>query len=516
MKQSPYQILSEALLTPYRVEKKEEIIAAPTKTGFNEVAMRQLIRQMSGSLVASRSLDEQQNWGKLCFRNDVQQLNGAFRKVRDISSEVTLKATNERLTKGATSKGFTSEFSSARPSDEARALAKIANELTQPAAEMINGTGWAGGAIDFLEGQDRPRTIGDISSQLGRYCNLPIHLSFDKKRNLDTLSVMSPFGWVINSDASFRWKKGEKAYYQFDPATWEIDKSYFPENIVWCSANHDPDQRYGFPFAYNLAVHVETLQKLFAGLGDARTAGNPQTYIIAEGRDGGGYDFEEYMKLLESMPEELMARGVDLGPLSNFFFRVLNGKADVKTVTAGTGFFTEFGDADLLRQMIAVCYNLQAALIFGAEKANRATLEFLMRLESAAQRLWALQLTLSLIFPVYKRVLYMASIDTRLIRCDVKWNEEKTPEEMAAESAFAKECWQDDLIAKKSAHEKACSYLTIDPKVDEDRQREEKLSGIKTPKENRANIRMSGFNPLIKLPGSDIQSQINSDIERIN
>lgn len=492
-KEQAYQILSEALRTPYNAPTKT--IEKPT---FDEVRARQLLGQIANSLVASSSRDAWQDWGRLCLNNDEQMLYAAHMKVKSLFAEPVLGGARRRLTEV---NSFNTEFSSVTGSEDSKLFAKAANEITKPLEEMINGTGWNAINTDFLVGQDIPRTLSDISSWLGTYCNLPIHLQYNDRNRINKISILPPYTWKINSDRKFSWKEKACHYTKFDAVTFEPEQDFYTENIVWASTNHDPDQRYGFPFVYNLAVASDSLKQLTANLSEARTAGSPHFIVAAKGKDGRGFNHEEWMKLFNNLPEQQLALGAKLNALSNAFNHVFNGDVDAKIESASTGFFNEFGDADLFIQIIAIGFGIQAALLKGAEKANRATLEFLIRLEQQSKKAWRAVLARSVIFPIYRRALYMARIPTTEITCDIKWEDEDTPEERSAKAAFAKEGWHDSLFAKETAHEIGCTYIGVKPQVDRIRQKEEKEAGIIPPTENRTNLRISGnkINPQTDL-----------------
>lgn len=495
--ETPYQILAEALRTPYKNNNK-----TIEKPSFDEVRVRQLLGQMAQSLVASSSRDAWQNWGKLCLSNDEQLLYAAYLKVKDLFAEPVLAGARKRLTEV---NSFNTEFSSTTNSEESKSFADSANEITRPLEEMINGTGWNGVNTDFLVGQDIPRTISDISSWLATYCNLPIHLEYNDKNRVSKISVLPPYAWKINSDQKFAWKENKHHYSQFDAMTFQVEQPFYSENIVWASTNHDPDQRYGFPFVYNLAIASDSLRELVDNLSEARIAGSPHFIVSAEGKDGKGFNVDEWMKLFNSLPEQQMALGAKLNPLSNVFNHVFNGKVNADIKSAGTGFFNEFGDADLFIQIIAIGFGVQAALLKGAEKANRATLEFLIRLEQQTKKAWRAVLARSVIFPIYRRALYMARVPTTEITCDIKWEDDDTPEERRDKAAFAKEGWQDGLFAKETAHDIGCSYIGVKPQVDKIRQNQEKVAGVNPPVEQRTNLRISGN----KLPQqTDLNKQI--------
>ena len=467
--------------------------------------------EVFGSRVASPSMDRYNNWSKLGLTNESHLLYSAYIKVRELFGETTLDASNKRLTR-AVGKGFTHEFTPAYQTDESRAYADWANNLTKPVAEMIIGSGWAGGTTDYMKGQARPITIADISEQLGRYCNYPIILDFYKSGGLKKLIPMPPYTWVINSDENFLWRDPKAAYIQYDPVTGQEvpNGRIHTKNMVWLSANHDPDQRYGFPFAYNAAVFVDSFRALVDGLEEARDNANPEKVYLAPGKDGRGFSEDERKKLQNTFPKRQQGRGKKLRAFD--FYRLLNGVADAKVLSIGTDFFNQLGDADLFRQHIAMIYGISVAIVLGQATFNRATLELLLRMESGARRLWAAHLALVGIFPVFQRVLDSADIPTDQVNCELVWNEEKTPEEMSAEAAFAKESWLDGLIAEESAHIKVCNYLSINPKVDEHRKEQEGKAGKQPPDQNRQTLRVSGLNPNqpLSLLGLDRPSTLNS------
>jgi hypothetical protein len=503
-----------------------EAFPAPEKPAAKEMSqdelfgtLTQIAYQIFGSRVASPTQDRYNQWSNICLTNDARQLYSAYIKVREMFSETTLNAANKRRSRGAVCKGFTHEFSPVFNTPEAEAAARWANDLTKPAAEMLIGTGWNGGGVDYSRGPDRPVTLADISEQLGRYCNYPLVVQCYKSGGLRQLTPLPPLTWVINTDANFQWKDPEAAYIQFDPATGkEVDNGRVPaKNMVWLSANHDPDQRYGFPEAFNAAVFVDSFRALVEGLEEARINGSPFPVFLTQGKDGRGYNVDELKKLKESLPLAMKERGQRPGAFD--FWKILNGVADAKTLSVGTDFFNQFGDADLFRQHMAMTFGISIAIVLGDATFNRATLELLLRMESATQRLWAAHLTLVGVFPLFRRVLDSAGIDKSLVKCDLKWNEERTPEEAAAIATFAKECWQDGLVSEESAHAAACNYIDVDPEVDKKRKEEEQQKGKKPPAQSRQNVRISGLNPkmpLLQLPDAKQFANTEDQTDKIN
>jgi hypothetical protein len=501
--------------------------------------MENLSYQILGSRVASPSHDRYNNWNRIGLTNDSQLLYAAYMKVREMFSETTLDAANKRLTR-AVGKGFSHEFSAVVQSDEARACAKWANDLTKHVAEMIIGTGWAGGCTDYKKGQARPITIADISEQLGRYCNYPLILEFWKTGGLRKLRPMPPFTWVINSDENFDWIDPDCAFIQYDPATGQevgstkdvyaddgqtkvkkVTTGRVPtDNMVWLSANHDPDQRYGFPFAYNGAVFVDSFRALVDGLEEARDNANPEKVYLTPGKDGRGFSEDEREKIKNSFPDKSRDRGKKMRAFD--FYRILNGVSDAKVLSVGTDYFNQLGDANLFRQHIAMIYGISIAIVLGDAKFNRATLELLLRMEAGAQRLWAAHLTSVGIFQIFQRVLDQANIPTHLITCEVEWKEESTPEEAAAKAAFAKEGWLDGLFSEETAHIKGCNYIGVNPKTDKERKEKEKADGKQIPQQTRQTLRISGLNPNqpLQLPGGTgpqlSQTEADEDSEQIN
>ncbi len=512
MKESPYQILSEALSTPPKQIAASSEAAEAIYLSEQVAKMKLELNLIHGSLVASRTLDRLNHWNGIAADNDVRRLFDAYVEVKQMFTDPNLAAANKKLTRGAATQ-FTYEFSAKKPSDQARFHARFANQACEDMAERLNGTGWQGSSDSFLL-TNKIVTIADISEQLGIFCNGVYQIAFHNDGTVADTAVMPPYAWQMrnNHQLRFRSPEQEDAYVYYDPATWQEDSRLKPINAVWYSANHAPDQRYGFPLAYNLHPQVAGLKRLFAGLPDARDNSFPEIVYL---RDDKPASFEQLLKLWESLPEQRLKRGEQLSPEQ--FRRILTGIRDAKVLNSGTGYFNEFGDAELYQQMIALTFDLQLAVLMGAEKVNRATLEFLMRLLAMAQRLWAAHLTRTLIFPVFWRVLKKAKVDADLVRCEVKWREDETPEEMAAKATFATELQADGRIADETAHIIQCNYLGVEPKTDNERKERERKARESNPETNtvvnskpaeqRTNLRISGLNPL-RMPGQDIETQV--------
>jgi hypothetical protein len=469
----------------------------PARQGSDDQDIWRTVAAMAadilGSRVASPTQDRYNNWNRLCLSNESRELYIAYLKIRELFSDTTLSAANRRLTRGAVSDGFDHEFSPAFNTPESKSAAEWANALTEPAAEMLIGSGWSGGCVDYEIGPDRPTTIADVSEELGKYCNFPLLLSFYKSGGLKSLTPLPPFAWTINSDSNFRWFDKEKAYLQHDTATGRVvENGEIPaRNMVWLSANQEPSQRYGFPFAYHASTFVDAFRSLAEGMEEARINGSPFPVFLTPGKEGLGMNVDELVKLKNSFPAAMQSRGERPSPFS--LWRILNGVADAKVLSSSTGFFTEFGDAALCKSHIAMIYGLSIAIVEGLGTINRATMALLLRMESAMQRLWASRLALTGVYPTFRRVLDSAGIDKSLVKCELTWREARPPEEMVIESTVAMQAEQQGYISFEGAQSKVCSFLGLDPKIEQER------GAIP----NNAEDRRTGTEPVDAMPAAN-------------
>ena len=474
--------------------------------------------ELKGSLVASKVLDRINNFSNASASNDVRKLYKIYLEVKQQFANQNLKATNRKITRGATE--FTYEFSAAVKSDEARAHARFATEAVKSIAENLNGTGWGGGSFNPFLQSDQP-TIADISEQLGIYRNGLYQVAFYNDGTPSDAAVMPPYAWKVNTGPNLRFKSEdqEDAYVYFDPATWVPDCQLSPKEGIWYTYGKEIEQRYAVPGAIYLAQPTDGLDSLYSGLSKARDNSFPRTVFL---RDESSVNFDQMLKLWESLPAQILAKGGKIS--AEQFFNILTGIKDAKILSPGTGAFNEFGDARLYKEVIALAHDLQLAMLEGAEAVNRATLEFLIRLLVLAQRLWNKNLELKLIFPAFRLVLNRLRINYKLVKCEVKWRENETPEEMAAKATFATDIKENGDIAEETCHTIQCNYLGVDPAVDNERKQKEREAKANNnpdkqnsnnqqpeqpeePKEIKHRVRFSGMNPL-SLPGQDIGTQV--------
>lgn len=443
--------------------------AAPNQISSGDIkSLMHLIRMGNNlsSIVRDKQIDRLDNWSLISARNDVRQLNAAFKVVEALHRDPTLSAVNASLTRDGIKKGFSFEFSATKNNEDQKTRARILNEICQPIASLINGDQWSR-PDRFLYEQDIPITLADTSYNIGIFGQVPCHLQYDSKNIIERFRPVTPFMWQINSDASFRFPDPEKAYVKFGSETQQLDKFYPATNILWPCSGIGLDQRYAIPPAYNLAVEVGTLQHIIETLKPSRTQGSARTFLFAEGQAGQGLTLAELQRLLDERPEEALMRGDYLGPLANIWNQVIPGKGDVKTVNASTGLFNEFGDASLVREIITATYRQHFGLFFDTHKANRNTLDLMVTARSEARRSWKTSvLTFSLIFPAFCRQIVAAGVNSNGLICETHYDEDKTFAELEAEARLAIDLRSAKAISQDALHSTGCKALSIDPKID--------------------------------------------------
>lgn len=503
--------------TPKQAPVKAVTPASPT--GSNTITKQDVTSLMKlikignnlSSIVRDKQIDRMDNWGVLSARNDVRQLNGVFKTIEALHTDSTLRSVNSSLTKDGIKKGFKFEFSATTNNEDQKVRARIINEICRQVAALINGDQWSH-SDNFLYQQDMPITLADASYNLGMFANIPIHIKYDDKNIMSAFRPLTPFMWQINSDSSFRYIDPEKAFTKFGSETQELDKSYPATNIVWGCAGSSLDYRYAMPASYNLAVEVSTLQHIVNSLKESRTQGSPKTFLFSEGQAGQGLTLQELQRLLDDRPEEALMRGDYLGPLANLWNQVIPGKGDVKTVNAGTGLFNEFGDANLVREIITASYNQHFGLFFDTHKANRSTLDFIIRMRSEARRAWKMNLVLSIIFPTFRRQIVAAGIDSTGLICEVTFDEEKTFEELEAETNLAITLRKEKLLSWDSAHSVGCKAISIDPKVDKEKMDQEKVN----PNDLESQLANSSQLTAEQLIKNSLPNITKNDFEKLN
>ena len=446
------------------------------KPSLEQVQARQRYVHQIKTLVNSRLRDQYDSWTGIAANNEIRQLYKAYQLIEQLFTNPAMMTPLDRLTRGGASRGFKFEFTPKRKTDQkAKYKSDQANDICSEVADMLNGNGWGGLNRDFMTSPYPNPNLGSLSARLGKYCNMPLHLAWDKRNRLKKITAMPVAAWKINVDSDLNFLKIDpnKSVYEqkdkmnflcYDPGNgFALDDGYMAENITWGFANRGENDKYGTPLAYNLSIYVYALNELYKGLPEARKMGNPRTVYFAN----ENMSTTELGELLDSLPEQMAALGYDLGPMSRAWNQILHNVRDAKTLNAGTGAFQEFGDDKLLKDMIAIAFNMQPALMSGAENAPRNTLAFLMRLESAAQRIWMLQVITSVILATFQKALWMAGYeDTTDLNCEVFMDEDKTPEELQAEAEFAEKC---KVLSLDGKLDKICGYLSIDPKVEKDR-----------------------------------------------